>query len=62
MKKNNKEYAPNLRTGYEPKKDALESHGKTHGMSTLPDCTQDAIVANNISNAEFDYTEELEID
>ena len=53
-------YLPNNRTGYAPEPHALISHGKTEGPSSiLPSTVEDPIVANNISNAEFDYTEQL---
>lgn len=62
MSKNSKKksvYLPNERTNYSPPKHALVSHGKTEKPSTmLPSTILDDIVVNNISNVEFDYTEE----
>ena len=53
-------YLPKDRTGYAPEPHSLISHGKIEGPSSmLPSPVVDDIVANNISNAEFDYTEEL---
>ncbi|GAA0083634.1 hypothetical protein ACH36K_04385 [Clostridium sp. MB05] len=60
---NKKIYTPHERTGYAPEKHALISHGKIEAPSSpLPSPVEDAIVANNISNAEFDYTEQSNID
>jgi len=61
--KNNKTaYLPEHRTGYAPEPHALISHGKTEKPSSmLPSTVEDAIVVNNISNAEFDYTEQPDL-
>lgn len=58
---NNKNiYLPEHRTGYAPEAHSLISHGKVEGPSSiLPSTVEDPIVVNNISNAEFDYTEQL---
>ena len=61
--KKNKPYTPELRTGYKPSKSSLISHGKIEGPDTeLPSPVTDDIVVNNISNVEFDYTEQPELD
>lgn len=53
-------YTPKDRTSYAPKKSDLISYGKTEPNSTmLPSTVEDKIAVNNISNAEFDYTEDL---
>ena len=61
---NNKNvYLPDERTGYAPEAHSLISHGKTEGPpSMLPNTVEDDIVVNNISNMEFDYTEQPELD
>lgn len=60
---NKKVYTPHERTGYAPEEHSLVSHGKDGSTpSPLPSSVEDAIVANNISNAEFDYTEQSNID
>ena len=54
-------YLPDERTGYAPEPHSLISHGKIEAPSTmLPNTVEDDIVVNNISNAEFDYTEQLD--
>lgn len=56
-------YLPDERTGYAPEEHALISHGKIEGPSSpLPSTVEDAIVVNNISNMEFDYTEQPDLD
>ncbi|NLZ35797.1 hypothetical protein [Clostridium isatidis] len=59
MAKNSKSksiYAPKIRTGYSPKKNALRSFGKDKSTGTiLPSPVTDDIVVNNISYSEFDY-------
>lgn len=53
-------YLPKMRTGYAPEAHSLISHGKVEEPSSpLPSTVEDDIVVNNISNAEFDYTEDL---
>ncbi|AYE34018.1 hypothetical protein [Clostridium septicum] len=55
-------YLPTERTNYKPPKHALESHGKTSGVTKLPSNVEDPIVVNNIANMEFDYTEHVDVD
>ncbi|WP_066674999.1 hypothetical protein ACT1UF_14120 [Clostridium septicum] len=55
-------YLPTERTNYKPPKHALESHGKTIGVTKLPSNVEDPIVVNNIANMEFDYTEHVDVD
>lgn len=56
-------YLPDERTGYSPEAHSLISHGKIEGPSSmLPNTVEDDIVVNNISNMEFDYTEQPELD
>ena len=53
-------YLPKMRTGYAPEPHTLISHGKIEEPSSpLPSTVEDDIVVNNISNAEFDYTEDV---
>lgn len=60
IKHNKNEYLPKERTNYAPEPHDLISHGKIEGPSSpLPSTVEDDIVVNNISNAEFDYTEQL---
>ena len=55
-------YLPQYRTGYAPEPHTLISHGKVEEPSTmLPNTVEDPIVVNNISNAEFDYTEQPDL-
>ncbi|MCF0146863.1 MAG: hypothetical protein HUJ77_00540 [Clostridium sp.] len=61
IKNNKNAYLPEDRTGYAPEEHALISHGKIEGPSSiLPSTVEDPIVINNISNAEFDYTEQFD--
>lgn len=59
MKKNKTPYLPDQRDFLEPDEHSLRSYSKAgSSYSPLPDYTLDPIVAQNISNVEFDYTEE----
>ncbi|MCI6691843.1 MULTISPECIES: hypothetical protein [unclassified Clostridium] len=59
IENNKNAYLPEERTGYAPEPHTLISHGKLEGPSSpLPSTVEDPIVVNNISNAEFDYTEQ----
>lgn len=61
MTNKNQLYLPKERVGYEPSKNALVSYGPAGGKpTTLPNTVTDPIAVNNISNAEFDYTESLD--
>lgn len=63
IENNKKSYLPKDRTGYAPEEHSLISHGKIEGPSSpLPSTVEDAIVVNNISNMEFDYTEQPDLD
>lgn len=62
MSNQHKPYLPNVRTGYKPEAHSLVSHGKCSGATKLPDPIEDPIVVNNIANAEFDYTERMDVD
>ncbi len=55
MKKAKPGYAPNNR-GYFEQKPRLFKAYSAKDYTLLPDPVRDPIVANNISNAEFDYT------
>ncbi|MDV4150705.1 hypothetical protein R0131_07630 [Clostridium sp. AL.422] len=62
MTKKKNDYLPGYRTNYIPEEHALISHGKTEGPSSpLPSTVEDPIVVNNISNVEFDYTEQPDV-
>lgn len=55
MKKAKTAYGPNNR-GYFEQKPRLYKAYSTKDYTLLPDPVRDPIVANNIANAEFDYT------
>lgn len=55
MKKTKIGYAPNKR-GYFEQRPRLFKAYSTKDYTLLPDPVRDDIVANNISNVEFDYT------
>ncbi|GFZ34018.1 hypothetical protein CSC2_45440 [Clostridium zeae] len=55
----NKIYLPNDRDWYSPDEHDLISLSKTgKTYTTLPNPKTDPIVSNNISNVEFDYTDQ----
>jgi len=59
MNKNkNNLYPPHLRSFYKPEKHDLVSSSPKGVKTKLPNPVEDDIVANNITNAEFDYTEQ----
>lgn len=61
MKNKGNVYLPNERTNYKPSSNALNSQGSEgKGSTKLPSTVEDDIVVNNISSAEFDYTESME--
>lgn len=62
MENKNKDYLPAERTGYAPSKNALESVAEDGSKTKLPNTVKDPVVCNNISTAEFDYTEEPNLD
>lgn len=60
MNKENAYYPPKIRTDYHPTSDQLESISVDGSVSIdLPNPAVDSIVVNNISNAEFDYTQDM---
>ena len=54
-------YLPHDRLFDEPSKTSLRSYSETGDYTTLPNPLTDPIVSNNISTAEFDYTEDSTI-
>lgn len=54
MKKARAGYAPNERGYFTENRHKYRTHAA--GVRTLPEPVEDDIVANNISNVEFDYT------
>lgn len=55
---NNKIYPPNNRDFYEPEEHDLKSYSPNGDFTILPNPNTDPIVSNNISNVEFDYTDQ----
>lgn len=55
MKKMKAKYAPNNRGYFEQKPRPIKAYS-AKDYTLLPDPVRDDIVANNISNVEFDYT------
>lgn len=53
------EYAPKMRTDYHPNKDEIEDTTGVNFPINMPNPATDSIVVNNISSAEFDYTEDV---
>ena len=51
-------YLPKMRTDYTPSNESVESATGVDFPINMPNPAVDPIVSNNISNAEFDYTEE----
>ncbi|AQR97858.1 hypothetical protein [Clostridium saccharoperbutylacetonicum] len=52
-------YLPKMRTNYHPSQDDVESATGVDFPVNMPNPATDAIVANNISNQEFDYTQDM---
>ncbi len=52
-------YPPHMRTNYHPSDESVESATGVDFPINMPNPVEDPIVANNISNMEFDYTEDL---
>ena len=52
-------YLPKMRTNYHPSEDAVESATGVDFPINMPNPAVDPIVSNNISNAEFDYTQDM---
>ncbi|MBB6713473.1 hypothetical protein [Clostridium gasigenes] len=59
---NKKTYLPSVKTGYAPPKEALVSYAPDGSSTPLANTVTDDIVANNISNVEFDNTEDFNVD
>lgn len=63
MNKLTKDYTPDKRSYLEQDQKKIKSYSPTgNTYSELPDNVRDPIVANNIINAELDYTEDSQID
>ena len=52
-------YLPKIRTDYTPSNESVESATGVDFPINMPNPAVDPIVSNNISNAEFDYTEDM---
>lgn len=52
-------YLPKMRTNYHPSDDAVESGTGVDFPINMPNPAVDPIVVNNISNQEFDYTQDM---
>lgn len=52
-------YLPKMRTNYHPSEDDVESATGVDFPINMPNPANDNIVVNNISNAEFDYTQDM---
>lgn len=52
-------YLPKMRTDYAPSDESVESATGVDFPVNMPNPAVDPIVSNNISNAEFDYTEDM---
>jgi len=52
-------YLPKMRTDYSPSNESVESATGVDFPINMPNPAVDSIVSNNISNAEFDYTEDM---
>lgn len=52
-------YLPKMRTDYEPSDESVESATGVDFPINMPNPAVDPIVAQNISNAEFDYTQDM---
>ena len=52
-------YAPKMRTDYSPSDESVESATGVDFPVNMPNPAVDPIVSNNISNAEFDYTQDM---
>lgn len=55
----NNSYLPKMRTNYHPSQDDVESATGVDFPINMPNPATDAIVVNNISNPEFDYTQDM---
>jgi hypothetical protein len=52
-------YLPKMRTNYHPSDDNVESATGVDFPINMPNPAVDSIVVNNISNQEFDYTQDM---
>lgn len=52
-------YLPKMRTNYSPSDESVESATGVDFPINMPNPAVDPIVSNNISNAEFDYTQDM---
>lgn len=52
-------YLPKMRTNYHPSDESVESATGVDFPINMPNPAVDNIVVNNISNAEFDYTQDM---
>ena len=52
-------YAPKMRTDYSPSNESVESATGVDFPINMPNPAVDPIVSQNISNAEFDYTQDM---
>lgn len=52
-------YLPKMRTNYHPSRDDVESATGVDFPINIPNPAIDSIVVNNISNQEFDYTQDM---
>lgn len=52
-------YLPKMRTDYTPSNESVESATGVDFPVNMPNPAVDPIVSNNISNAEFDYTQDM---
>lgn len=52
-------YLPKMRANYHPSKDDVESATGVDFPVNMPNPAVDSIVVNNISNQEFDYTQDM---
>lgn len=52
-------YLPKMRTNYHPSAENVESATGVDFPVNMPNPATDSIVVNNISNQEFDYTQDM---
>lgn len=52
-------YLPKMRTNYHPSDESVESATGVDFPINMPNPAVDSIVVNNISNQEFDYTQDM---
>lgn len=52
-------YLPKMRTNYHPSDENVESATGVDFPVNMPNPATDSIVVNNISNQEFDYTQDM---